>query len=210
MKINYLPIVDISPLEEILLREGKIIPAPYDDLKKFSQDQLSTFCVKHGVYQIPTIELIGFLMSEIPSVGSVIEIGAGNGCIGRALGIRMADNKMQQNPMIKAHYAAIDQPTVNYGDDVEKIDGNEAVKKYRPKTVIACWLTDKLNGNMFGVDESRFFKDGVTKYIHIGNEGTHGNKRILKTRNHKKLKFPWLLSRSLTKDDNVIYVFGGK
>lgn len=217
MKMSILEKCDISPLENILVHNGKIVAASYEELKNFPQETLSTFCHRYGIYQIPTTELIEFLNSEIPNKNNTIEIGAGNGCIGRNLGVRMTDNKSQLWPKVRILYDLHDQPIVNYGDDVEEIGANEAVKKHKPKTVVASWVTELFkNGihkdriskaSIYGIDEQKMFRDGITKYIHIGNESVHSEKRILQTRSHRKLKFPWLLSRSLEKNQNVIYVF---
>jgi hypothetical protein len=202
---------NIQPIEELFFRDGKIIPVPFSEVNKFPQEALSLFCVKHALYQLPTEELILFLKENIDPANS-IEIGSGNGCIGRALGIKMTDNYMQTWPDIIATYAVMRQPVIQYGEDVEEINGNEAVRKYEPSTIVACWLTEKWyegmnEGNMHGVDEYDLFRDGVKKYIHVGNEKTHGRKRILKDIKHKKYKFPWLVTRSMHREDNMIYIF---
>ncbi len=43
-------------------------------------------------------------------------------------------------------------------------------------------------------------------YIVIGNENTHGDKRILALP-HETFKFPWLVSRAKDQTKNVIYVW---
>ena len=83
------PNIDIKPLEDLMLRDGKIIAVPFNSLNKFPQEQISLFCHKHALYQIPTTELIDFIKNEI-GCAQVIEIGSGNGCMGRSLGIKMS------------------------------------------------------------------------------------------------------------------------
>ena len=207
---------DVAELENLLLIEGKLVPVPYKELNKFKQEQISMFCHKHGIYQIPTDELIIFLKNEIGSE-KAIELGSGNGCIGRNLNIHMFDNHMQNWPKISSYYQEFKQPTVKYGVDVEEMDGNAAVKLHRPKIVIACWLTQKWypgmsSGNEFGVDERQMFSDGIEKYVHVGNEKTHGLKELFHDRiiRHERLKFPWLLSRSMYREKNEIYIFKNK
>jgi hypothetical protein len=207
---------DIAALEELVIKDGKIIPLPYKDLEHFTQGQISTFCHKHAVYQFPTTELIDFLRNEIGGEPS-IEIGSGNGCIGRSLGIMMTDNKMQNWDLIKMTYAIQGQPTIMYGADVEEIPALDAVQRYKPKAVIACWVTHLFeegmtSGNMYGVDERLLFRYGVEKYIHVGNDGGttgHSDKPILSMEGIqlKKYRFPWLLSRTMNRQNNVIYVF---
>ena len=201
---------DISELESLLIRDGKIEAAPYSELNRFSQNELSLFCHKHGVYQLPTNELIDFIRKEIGERGS-IEIGSGNGCIGRSLGIRMTDNKMQDLPHIKRYYEAMRQPTIRYGEDVEHLDAIGAVKKYRPEVVIGCWVTHLFKegmetGNAMGIEEEMLFELGVKKYIHIGNELTHRHKPILAIYDCKRIQNEWLLSRSASRENNIIYI----
>lgn len=204
--------IDVTPLEEIMISSnGNIIPASFSSIEKFPQEALSVFCHKHALYQLPTTELIDFIKSEIGST-SAIEIGSGNGCIGRSLGIPMTDNKMQLRPQIKMIYEMQGQPIIKYGADVEELDAIKAVEKYYPQTVVACWVTHLFKegmsmGNMYGIEEEQLFENGVSKYIHIGNEATHSQKPILEKYQVKKLKFPWLLSRSMKREQNVIYIF---
>lgn len=211
--------LDISGLEELLVQDGLIRPVLYNQLEKFSQEQISVFCHKYAIYQVPTFELIQFLQQELGPNRALeaIEIGSGNGVFGRTLGIRMVDNKMQEWPAIKAYYEGVGQPTVSYGRDVETLAANDAVKLYKPKTVIACWVTQTYDmslpadevqeGNPHGVDEIQMFADGIEKYIHIGNSVTHGGKRILEKVPHRKIKADWLVSRSMSREANIIYLF---
>ncbi len=209
--------IDISPIESLMIHDGKIIPVPFESLKGFSQEMLSIFCHKHALYQLPTTELIDFLKNEIGD-SSVIEIGSGNGCMGRSLGIKMADNYMQTWDDVKFTYGLTGQPTITYGSDVEELDAISAVKKYNPKTVVACWVTHKYEegmtaGNMYGIQEELLFENGVEKYIHVGNHTNstgHPLKPILSKYPVKMLHFPWLVSRSMSRDKNTIYIFSNK
>lgn len=208
------PKIDIKPLEELLGIDAQFFPVRFDRLKGFSQEAISLYCHKYALYQIPTRELIDFIKNEIQDEPT-IELAAGNGCIGRALGIPMLDNHMQTWPQIIETYKVMKQPVIKYGEDVINMDGNEAVRKYRPLNVVAAWLTQKYeegmkNGNMWGVDELQMFQDGIEKYIHIGNSATHGDKKLFRHVKFKIHKFPWLLSRSIKREDNEIYVFTNK
>lgn len=201
---------DISDLENIALKNGKLTIQPASFYGKYSQEQLSCFCVKHAFYQLPTVELMDWIYDQIKNFHSnTIEICAGNGVIGRSLGIRMYDNFMQELPEVEAFYKAISQPTINYGDDVQRIDANEAIEVYKPVNVIGSWVTQRYEkgcGNVYGPKENEILEK-VDKYIHIGNENTHFEKIILK-QPHKAYHFPWLFSRSMNKNGNVIYVWG--
>lgn len=200
-------------LSELLLTDkGNITPVPFDILNNFTQEELSLFCLMHGVYQLPLVELIQFLRVEIGG-RSALEIGAGNGCIGRSLGIKTSDNHMQLIPEIRNYYENIvRQPIVKYGKDVENLDAISAVKKYKPEVVVACWVTHLYKpgmevGNPLGIEEELLFANGVKKYIHVGNTDVHSQKPILSKMKYRTYQFPWLVSRSMNRDNNIIYIF---
>lgn len=186
----------------------KVVEASF--YSKIPQQHLSLFCHKYGLYCLPTIELAQWLKEQIDD--TTIEIGSGNGALARYLGVPATDSKFMELPEIKMYYYALGQPTTKYADDVVKLDAVAAIKKYKPKTVFGCWVTHKFRqdeqergGNMYGIDEDWVLQN-VNKYIVIGNEQTHGKKRILR-HTHKELKFHWLYSRSLEYSKNVIYVW---
>jgi hypothetical protein len=154
-----------------------------------------------------------WLQQEIGGRNS-IEIGAGNGALGRALNIPMSDSFLQDEAEIKAYYESLRQPTILYGKDVEKLDYKAAIQKYKPEVVIGSWVTqlwrdhsDDGAASMHGLDEDWILKN-VSCYIHIGNVRTHGKKRILK-KPYQEYRFDWLFSRSMVPEECVIYVWNG-
>lgn len=203
--------VDLTDLESILIgADGLIRPAPYAELKRFDQNDISYFCWKHGLYQVPTVELIDWLRGEIDG-RAAIEIGAGTGSIGTALGIPITDNRLQERPDIAQHYALLNQPVIKYHPSIVDLDGNSAVMVLKPQVVIACWVTQLwepgvTDGNYWGVDETKVV-NSVEQYIHVGNDLTHARKKVLQHFPFKKFKFDWLLSRSQSKEDNIIYTY---
>ncbi len=204
MNISSLNHMSTRDIENVLLKDGKLIPVPYKELTKFSQEKISVFCHKYAFYQIPTTELIDFLRNEIGEL-KAIEIGAGNGSIGRSLGIPITDNKLQERPDVKISYKAMGQPTITYPSDIIKLGGNVAVERMKPDVVIASWVTGKDIGNYYGIHETKIIKS-IKKYIHIGNEKTHAKKLILDRFNYKAIKEDWLVSRSMEKEQNIIYL----
>lgn len=205
---------DISTLNNLLLKEGELQILPYEYLKPFSQNEISQFCVENGFYVVPTVELVVFLQNEIGENNNdkAMEIGAGHGAISRSLNIRAIDNFMQLKPEIKALYDNLKQEIVPYGKHVEKMDGNEAIKKYKPNVVIGAYATHKYNpkehwrgGNAYGFNE-KLILERVKKYIHIGNKSTHSKKPILKYR-HREIKEEWIVSRSQHIGENVIWIW---
>lgn len=206
---------DISYLENILLDEnGELKILSYEQLKNIPQSDISIFCVRHGFYQIPTTELIEFLITEIDGkTNKTIEVGSGNGVLAKELGIVATDNYQQTMKKYREIYELSGQAIVKYGKNVEKFSAKEATKKFKPHNVIACWVTHKYNplehwrgGNEIGVDEVDLLRR-IKKYIFIGNENTHKQKKILDIP-HRTIKADWLVSRSITKEQNMIWIWG--
>jgi len=206
---------DVSYLDPIFLDEdGLLSPFPASALKHVPQDHISIWCVKHAVYQLPTIELIAWLKDRIGD-SHAIEICAGKSGIGHLLGITATDSYCQvEIPEIKMYYELLRQPTIQPPDYVVKMDANKAVKYYDPQIIIGAWVTQRWlsdadkDGNAFGPLEEEFLVPGK-QYIHIGNEATHGTKRILKYP-HQKFCFPWLKSRAFEPEKNAIWIWGEK
>lgn len=180
----------------------------------YSAVELAYFCVQHGLYGLPTTELVAWLAKAIEG-RTAIEIGAGHGSLAAALQIPAVDNKMQTWPEIAAHYAMMRQAVVPYGPQVIELDAVTAIKRFQPQVVIASWVTHKFDdahpereGNMFGVQEEDILAHTNT-YIHIGNSSTHRNKPI-RARPHRVYRFPWLMSRALHPELNEISVWGAR
>jgi len=164
---------------------GTLQPMPAEFWAKMPRQDRQVFGHYHGLYSFPTVELIATLKAMLPA--ATLEIGAGNGGYCKALGIRGTDSYLQERAEIKMHLALQGQPTVKYGAHVEKIDGNAAVKKYRPAAVLGAWITHRfdplrpeLGGNAYGVNERQLIDRAyVEQYFFIGNSGTHRNKPLL-------------------------------
>lgn len=169
------------------------------------------FGVRQGVYSFPTDELCDFLRARI--AGKIaIEIGAGHGLLAQALSIPATDNRQQEEAEVQAYYQQIGQPTVRYGENVEKLDAASAVAKYRPNVVIACWVTHQFDpgraragGSVSGVDEASLIAS-CDEYIFIGNEHVHAHKPIWKLP-HEKLTPPWIYSRAVNGSRDFIAIW---
>lgn len=205
---------DLKDIESVLMFGMQLQPVAHEELKRFSQNKIRYFCYIHGIYQIVTHELVDFIQNEIGGA-SAIEIGSGNGCLGRALGIRRTDNRMQEWKKIRLYMEAARQPTIKYGADVERVGALKAIELYKPDVVVAAWVTHRWmgydrheDGNMYGVDEPQF-EGKIKKYILVGNDDTHGKKDIMKFC-VKKYYFEWLVSRATNPKNNCIYVFDFK
>lgn len=186
----------------------QVLPAAF--WSQFSQPEIALFCHKHALYCVPTLELVEWLQDRIAG-RRAIEIGAGTGVLASALGIPGTDNRMQEWPDIRAHYQLTGQPVIQYGSQVEKLDAEVALAKYRPEVVIAAWVTHKYKpsehwreGNMHGVEESNILRQA--EYIFIGHDGVHRLKPIWE-RQHETFEPPWLISRAISEGKNHIKVW---
>lgn len=201
---------DISRIETYLMDERKYLRVlPASVYQALDPDDLRILAHQYGIYQFPTQELVDWLATQVTGV-SAIEIGAGNGSIGRALGIPATDSHQQSDPTTRALYALMGQPCIEYPPDVERLDAAAAIEKYKPHTVIGCWVTQKAfegdkSGNIHGIDEEALLSS-VKRYIVVGNHKVHGEKRIMALP-HQELSFPWVVSRASAPELNRIYVW---
>ena len=202
--INPAEVRDIS--ETLLDEQQRLRVVAAETLASTTREERLLFGVRHGIYSFPTQELVGFLKERIAGRGA-IEIGAGHGVLAAALNIPATDNRQQEEPAMRAYYKSIRQPTVPYGENVEKLDALTALRRYRPRVVVACWVTHVMDPknpgagrSATGVDEAQLIAE-CDEYIFIGNEHVHHQKPIWSLP-HEKLKPAWLYSRAAngTKD----------
>ena len=200
---------DLSP--DILAAPGRPRIMPADYYRQTTSQERAVFGQRHGIYSLPTVELINWVKGVIGS-RSAIEIGAGHGGLAAALGIPATDNRMQEHPAIRAHFALIRQPVVTYGNNVERLAAQDAIAKYKPQVVVASWVThvyredrDEAEGNMFGVDEDAVL-DAVDAYIFIGNTKVHAPKTIW-SRPHKIIQPDWIFSRAINGSPDFVAVW---
>ncbi len=214
--------VDITEMEAVMLdSEGSLKLVSKNVLVKFSKNHRQVFCVKYGLYSIPTVELVSFIDSLIDNKDKAIEIGSGCGIYARSLGIIGTDNFMQ-HPKNKAKFSGVydglieaQQTPVQYGENVIEIDGQDAIKKNKSHTVVCSWVTHKFNrlkpelkGNMYGIDFSWILKRNHTKrIILIGNENTHKNNPIMAIPHETHVLNGSLFSRSYFDDLDRVYVW---
>lgn len=202
---------DISP--NLLMSNGhlKLLSAEY--YRNLRWNDFRVFCHKYARYGIITIELVEFL-NKIIACRPVIEIGSGAGDFGHHLKIHMTDSKQQEDPKIKASYAAMRQPVIKYPKEIEKIDALDAVYKYRPQVVLSSWITTyaphemPYGSNPFGIKEDAIL-NLVETFILIGNVDTHGDKPIMKMA-HEEFYFDWLVSRGKNQENNRIWIWNRK
>lgn len=191
----------------------RVMPAAF--YAEFPQNELSGFCLRNGLYLLPTTELcdlIAHLILEVSPTRSAVEIGSGNGVFGRALGIPCTDNFMQEDPEVQAMYRAMGQPTVKYGKHVARLSADEAIEVLQPEVVVGAWVTHKYNaaehyrgGNVIGVDEVAML-NRVKRYIFVGHAGPHAFKPLLAVK-HQTITGFYIFSRALEVVGNFVLVW---
>lgn len=209
---NLLKEVD-SFKSELLLPNGKLKLFSSGYYDKFNPSLLRLFCHLEARYGLPTTEVIEFVKNIIGD-RTAIEIGSGHGDLGYHLNIPLTDSKIQASPEVAAQYAAMSQPTIQYPNDVEKLDALEAVEKYKPQVVVGSWITEwipmdsRKPGSIYGVKEDILLKY-VEAYILIGNSDVHKGKPIFDIK-HESVKLHGLKSRASIPQNDRIYIWDMK
>ncbi len=203
---------DLAP--EVLDEHGRlrILPASY--WASTTPDERGLLCHRHGLYGLPTVELVEHL-TEVIGGQRAIEIGAGHGALAKALDIPGTDSREQERPEYQLLFGLQGTPPVTYGPDVIEMHASRAVRRYRPQVVIACWVTQNYrqgepwnhDSKLDGVDEEDILRHCET-YILIGNEKIHRGKRIW-ARPHTIEYPPWLYSRAMNGSRDFIATWQG-
>lgn len=210
MTVSFIQNHDVTHLDSMLLDSNgfcRVLPAI--DLNAIDRDSFRLWCGQRDIYLYPTLELVTWL-TEFINGRTAIEVGAGNGHLGHALGIPMTDSGMQTRPEIIAQYQAIGQVCTSPPDCVEIMDAEEAVMKHKPQVVVASWLTHRWStgmstGNMFGPDETVIIAN-TESYVHIGNDTIHWEKPCWSIA-HTKEYHSWIVSRASAKDKDHIAIW---
>lgn len=210
MEIRLMDRVDTAAIRAAVMEDGRIRVLPAAVWESFSWDETRTLMHEDAVYVLPTQELVSFLDSQIGG-RTALEIGAGTGYIGRALGIRMTDSYQQRDdPETVRAYRMMRQPLVRYPHDVIKLEANAAVGRYHPQVVVGCYVTHRwypgmASGNMKGVDFERLLPR-VEKLILVGNLHTHADNPIMALP-HEEIRLDGLITRSDDPSSNRVFVW---
>lgn len=187
-----------------------------------SQMERQIWCHYRGIYGIPTVELVAWFQKQIGG-RRAIEIGSGNGALGRALGIPRTDKRLMEEQKIADYYAAGGQPVTTYPDDVEKMDALDAVRHYKPDVVVASWVshylppehTGRYRGCMYGVKEPEML-ERIQHYVMLGNVAIHQQnapggtrKPIFSTHPYKAFTAPWVVSRTSQPELDRLWIWTG-
>lgn len=215
MQIQILQDKPVEFIDNILLKDGELQVLSAVDLRKIEYTALKLWCHKNGIYGIPSKELIEIIKSHLVENKS-IEVGGGCGVFGRALDIPSTDSMIQSMPEMRAYYAALGQPVVDYGKNVIGLEASEAIDKYEPEVVFGSWVTQYIapdrpppegGGFVYGLREAEFLSK-IKKYIVYGNDAVHGQKEIFKDKSFKveRIYNDAFLSRATYPKANCLYI----
>jgi len=161
----------------------------YENLIKPMSVSLFLSCNELGIFQIFSREFIDELSKEIKKLKAktIIEVGAGDGNLSRALQRKGVDSKPTDN------YNWKKRGNINYPKDVEKIDFKKALKKYNPELVIICW--EEL-GMPFTEEILKHPSVKWVIWIGEGLGGCCGNDSSLEKLNHTYIENKYCLART--------------
>lgn len=214
---------DIGELRQFAMDGDKPRIVKAADLLAWGHLAVRQLMVEQGIYVWPTTELKDWLQARIlDQHKSTIEIGAGNGVLAKALGVKAVDN-MHQSAKFKpparhkelweqsrTSYKLTGQKEVSYGDNLIQCDALDGVKRFKPEAVIGLFITHKWQpgmeqGNAFGVDETRLLRR-VKTYAMVGNLSTHRTKPLLDLP-HTQHQFDGLVTRSANPELDRIFIW---
>jgi hypothetical protein len=200
----------IREMEDKFLDGNKLNVRPHHWWLDYGLDNVQSFMWKHGMYVVPTRELSEWVSNN--AVGRRVEIGCGNGAIGRDLSFPITDSKMHDSLEYRMYMLSLKQPPTEYPEDVVKMEATEAILHYGADTAFGCFITHRFDdatqsGNVYGPDTMGFLKL-LKMYVMVGNLKTHRNEPLLKL-SHEELQFPWLITRSADQSLNRIFVWKG-
>lgn len=201
---------DTTPIREQIYDGSEFLIKGMDFWNQFSYEQIYLFMSQEGLYVLPTEELIDFLDKEIAE-NTAIEIGAGRGFIGRELMIPTTDSYQQQdNKKAVLMYELMKQPRIKYPKWVEKKDAIAAVYKYRPHTVIGCfvthkWRNDTMSGNDDGIDMRKLLSL-VNRFILVGNKAVHKDNPLMELP-HKEIELEGLITKGTHPELNRVFIW---
>jgi len=84
---------NIDYLNNILLENGNLKVVDSSVYDNIPPNHIQLFCLKNGIYQLPTTELINWVKDKIDG-RKTIEIGSGNGAFAKGMGIIATDSYM--------------------------------------------------------------------------------------------------------------------
>lgn len=208
--VQFMPEVSTKAIRAALMhrREMKIVSAK--EWNKFSWAEIRMLLHETATYVAPTLELCDYL-DELIDDWRTIEICAGNGYIGRELGIPITDSCIQRDCFsVVMTYKLFNQPLIKYPRDIIKMEALEAVRQFQPHTVIGCYATHKYSpetgdGSAYGVDFLKLLPM-VQRLVLVDNLDKIATNPLMKFP-HQEVKLEGLITRNEHAENNRIFIW---
>jgi hypothetical protein len=142
--IHYHPVSEdrIYEMDQILLGEdGYLQILPEEVYEQFTQSELAHWAVSMGYWIYPTQELIDAITSIMEFPG--LEICAGTGILGRALGIKSIDLKLSKYKFYRDLFRNNNMAEPNYGPWVVEGEAGKTIKDDKPTTVVGSYVISR-------------------------------------------------------------------
>lgn len=200
---------DSQKIREGVYKDGEFQILDASFWNQFRQFDILKFMNEEALYVLPTEELLCFLDNEIGE-DTALEVGAGRGLIGRELNIRTTDSYQQSDILMKKIYGSFNVPVIKYPKYVEKIDAVSAARKYRPHTILGCFVThkwrgDTKSGNDWGIDMTKMFSYSK-KFILVGNKKIHCDNPLMRIP-HREIFLEGLITRGFNPELNRVFIW---
>jgi hypothetical protein len=168
---------------------------------------------KAGVFSVPTTELAAWLGDRHPGEFDLHEIGAGNAALAKFRGHKCSDSRQNRGAQaIAQRFGVSSAKTPTW---VSWRTGNMAAAQYRPRAILAQWVTpgsmtlaSNDGCNSYGPDYAQILEN-CGELIFIGNDGVHGMLENILPEPSEVYRPWWLLSRSVNPDGNFIKIWRG-
>lgn len=189
---------------------GKLFPriVPAQEILKLGDFNRQILMTQLGLYVWPTQELVEFFKKNINDKTPVLELGAGNGVLGKTLGWNSTDNFSQSTQFnarneIEKQYNAMalmqlknnNIAPVNYGSNVINLNAHDAIREYKASAIVGLYLTD-ITQNEFTINlvDALLYANTEMFYL-VGNMDTHHNKSPIFEYKHEAIELEGLVVR---------------
>lgn len=174
---------------------------------------LSYWAMLWGYWILPTVELVAWVREQLGDRPAV-EVAAGAGVLGRALGIACIDwNTRRHFPEIALITRLAQQRDPARGAHVLDEEAWAAIVQRRPRAVVAAYPVQRVyegdpavfGGSRCGIEEWRIVRS-VERYLVLGSAGAIGKRKISRLP-HRRVRAPGLVTRCLYPEEEYAWIW---
>lgn len=168
---------------------------------------------RRGFYSLPTLELASFIKEQIAG-RSAHEIGAGHSAMAKHLGIYHSDPRFQEKKGLTRNLIDITGAIPAYTPPyVSHRCCKQVLKDCKPQVLLAQWVTplgpSGTSSNYYGPDYKEVL-EVVETLIFVGNLSIHPYVREVLGEPDIEIREPWIVSRSMRQEENILWVWNRK